>query len=193
MSSSQPLRDRIHREADLQDVEIEAIRTIDTESEGTTLRILHADAEDEADQVGFQITKPPGPHADQMFSDRLEDGMRQMSDLVNGTGGESSTSTQSSEPSETSDTSEPSERTQMADSGATESAHETLENEILESVELTVELDEDSLESVRSEVADVLEEYDARSVDTARVDELEARIERIEQAFEALGQFGGSE
>ncbi len=51
---------RAEREAEQQDIELDAVRKIESEADGITLRVLETDAESEEDQVGFQVTQPTG-------------------------------------------------------------------------------------------------------------------------------------
>lgn len=189
MSSTTGLRDRIEREADLQDVELETIRVIDSESDGTTFRILAEDGETEAEQVGFQVTKPPGPLGEEMFTNQLDDGMRQLKRLLNG-------EDPNPEP-------EPDPEPEPTDSDTTTSTDPTGREVETErsapemGVALTVSMDDDSLTELRNELSDVLEDYDERTVAETRVaeleeqlEELDARIEKLEETLSMLGNVG---
>lgn len=212
MSAAQPLRDRIEREAEMQDLELDSIERVENDSPGTTMRILLEDAEDEADQVGFQVTKPPGQLGEQMFSDRLDEGIRKLARLSRGEDPAPDDESQlepdpaesdGSAETETSDDSIQQTRSDRSDETTSTERQPNPERSgskqvPLETFDFTVEMDEGSLSDVREQLTAALEAYDERSVDQqdvaeleARLDDVESRIDELESTLSMLGQFGG--
>lgn len=205
MSTASPLRQQIEREAEMQDIDLDAINQIESDSPGTTVRILLEDAEDESDQVGFQVTKPPGQMGEQMFSDRLEDGMRKLARLARGEDPQPEPDERPN-PTESIDSDDPTEsdRPTRSDESTTMERQPMSEKPSskkvpLETFDFTVSMDDESLDGVREQLTAALEAYDERSVDAedvaeleARIDDVESRVSDLESTLSMLGQFGDS-
>lgn len=192
--ASDKLRSRVEREAETSGVDIEAVRVVpDDDVEGTVVRILHKDAENETDQVGIQVVKPNTELGDQMFQNRLSDSL---SDLRRHVRGSSETTTDDVEPTEA-DVDDAEVKTSSASSTRSPAPtdEQTEAPTIESSITLGVQIDDNSLEDVQSELRETFEEYEAVTASENRADALEERIDsldaRLESIEEKLSLLGG--
>ena len=198
------LKESVEREAELHPVEIDAVKHIDTDEPGTTLRILETDAEDESDQVGFQVTKPESDMGRQVFGERLGDGFRALVDhLRDGDTDDSDSERQRSE-----DQSMDAEDMSSDDpgyggekTGDTEMKpnpkHPSPPTREVGTFSITTTVDEDSLEQLVEELDRTFEEITDEFVDEEvvesnenRIDDLDERLSLVEEKLAALGSFG---
>lgn len=183
MSQSQsqtPLRDRVFREADTRDIDIDSVEHIDTESEGTTVRVLYKDAPDEENQVGFQVTKPPGPMGDQMLGEQLANGFRELRDYIRN------------------DRTDGSDNTEDTPADADDDTEQTLsDDEIDEIVEETTSTSTDTAEPGVGEIQHTvtlettLADADHETIRTALselIDEVQQKDERIDELSDELAE-----
>lgn len=201
-----PLRDRVNREAKTRDIDIDSVEHVDTESEGTTVRVLYKDAPDEADQIGFQVTKPPGPMGDQMFGEQLQNGFRELRNYLRGTdtnsGSDSDTDTASESDTEAADTPSPS----GSDTGASPSPSRTDDTEadpdatstaspgvgeINHEVTLETRLAQEDHEAMRTAMQEFADQFQAKEERInelqTQLDEMDNRVEKLENAIANIG------
>lgn len=178
---AEKLIERAEREADEYDFDLEAIREIDSDADGTTIRVLESDVDSEKNQVGFQVTKPPGEFGDRMFSKGLTDKMRALRDHIRSDDNDAEeipdedsatvTETPAEDPRQSTDEQTPSvPNAAQASSG----------------MDLTVALDEDSLEDLQEEFDRFLQDVDDVTVDHSRVDELEENQADIDKRLASI-------
>lgn len=202
------LKESVEREAEMHPVELDAIRHIENEDgeSGITLRILETDGETEADQVGFQITKPNTQMGRQVFSERLGQGFRALSDHIrNGDDASESDSerqvsdTEDSVETETAEAPVPDNSKHMEDdnspapAGHREPSPPTRE---VGSFSITTSLDEDSLEALATELDSTFEDITDELPDEERIsgieddiDDLDDRLSVLEEKLAILGSF----
>ena len=168
------------RIAEMQDLDddLDAIREVSSDANGTVIRVLLEDAESEADQVGFQATKPPGQLNDTMFTKRLKNGMRELNDIL--AGKQPTQSNTADTPDEDPRESSTTEQTEPSDSVESDSTV----SQVAEA-DLTVELaiTNESIEEIRSVLSDELEDAPR----TERVDEIDERLTSLEERLSLLG------
>lgn len=200
------LIESVEREAETHPVEIEAIRHIEGEEEGITLRVLETDADSEADQVGFQVTKPNTQMGRTVFSERLGQGFRALSDHIRDGGDDEDGSDDNEQLSEGDDTDEEpnpepvSENSQMMSDTESVPTGDTVPEPTQEvgSFSITTELNEDSLNDLSAELDNTFEEITDELPDEARIseieddiDELDERLSVLEEKLAMLGSFDG--
>jgi len=198
------LKETVEREAELHPVEVDAVKHINDDQPGTTLRILETDAEDEADQVGFQVTKPESDMGRQVFNERLGDGFRALVDhLRNGDTDDSDSERQSSEDQSmdaadmsSDDPGDTGEQTEDAETKPNPQ-HQSPPTREVGTFSITTTVDEDSLEQLVEELDRTFEEITDEFVDeetvesnTDRIDELDERLSLVEEKLAVLGSFG---
>lgn len=209
MSNSEinSLIESVKREAEMHQVELDAVRHIEDEDSdvGITLRVLETDAENEADQVGFQVTKPNTQMGRQVFSERLSQGFRALSDHLrdgddsNGEDSERQIPDEdaSSEPEMTEDaaTESTEPNTQPNSAPAPKQSQPTRE---VGSFSITTELDDDSLEALAAELDDTFDSITDELPDEERIDglkedidDLDKRLSVLEEKLAMLGSFDG--
>lgn len=191
--ASDKLQRRVEREAETSGVEIEAVRVVpDDDVEGTVIRILHKDADNEADQVGIQVVKPNTELGDQMFQNRLSDSLSELRRYVRGSS-ETTTADSESETSTVDDTEV--ETPSVTETENQPQTEQTTAPTIESSITLGVQIDDNSLEDVQDELRGVFEEYEAVTASETRADALEERIDsldaRLESIEEKLSLLGG--
>jgi hypothetical protein len=193
----------VFREADTRDIDIDSVEHVDTESEGTTMRVLYEDAPDEKDQIGFQVTKPPGPMGDQMFGEQLQNGFRELRNYLRGTDtdaesdGDTETETETNDtpspsgsdtgtspsPSRTDDTAEP------ADTSEPTTREVTRDVEHVVTLETTLaDADHEALRTAMAELGDNFQMKEERIDELQQeVDTLEDRVDKLESVIENIG------
>lgn len=179
-------KNRIKREADSYGIELDAIRTVDSDGRGTVFRVLETDADDEVNQVGFQVQKMPNSRGPDMFENRLQDGLRQLRDVVrDGSTDSEPRSIEELEDNEADDTDE-----STSSSTEDESVPNTVER-VEKQLGLRVTMDDESLETFRDELEALLDEQDDTDARLTMVeddiDDLDGRITSIEQTLSAIG------
>lgn len=198
-NESERLIEKVEDEAEMQGVELDAVRQVDSDANGITIRVLETDADNEADQVGFQVTKPNVETGRTMFNKRLSDGMRSLRDILkDDDDGSDDDSEEEFEPeSETS-----SETTEaMSDMASSHDEYakpstETTHQEVGE-FELTASVDDESLEALRDELDTMFDEVneefvtseEAEAIDD-RLDDLDDRLTSLEETLSMLGTVG---
>lgn len=159
------------------DDDLDAIREIDTDADGVTVRVLLQDGEDERDQVGFDSTRPQGHMADELFRDSLRNGMRSLKQHMRG----SSTSTTDED-----DVDQEESKTNVDANDSAEDPAETATEYPSKYLELTVGVDDNSLRGLREELEEFLEEIDDVTVEKERVEEIEDRLDNIDERLKNL-------
>lgn len=189
-------KEKIRREADFHDVELEAIRKVESEGVGETYRVLETDAESEADQVGFDVTYPEGPAGEQMFSNKLSDSFTALKDYINGDDPNEVTdevveehrdeleahdaqTAQDDEPAQTS-------QTEMTSESRAPTASTDAETIVEEQIGVTVEFTDEQADEIEQAFVDAVEHRDER------IDELEDRVDRLEELLSGLADLGGA-
>jgi len=164
------------RVADTQGIadDLDAIREVNTDGNGTAVRVLLEDAADEADQVGFQTSKPPGTVGQNMFRKRLKQGMRELKNIRDGT------QTNSGERAEESVETEAPTDTEDVVRTEDQASTDVVSDNAQQSLEVGVTLTDDSL----SELTDALDETTAAMPSAERVDEIESRLDTIEDRLD---------
>lgn len=208
MSTSEitSLKESVEREAEMHPVELDAVRHIKNEDgeSGITLRVLETDAEDEADQVGFQVTKPNTQMGRQVFSERLGQGFRALTDHLRDTG-DSDNSDSERQVSDVSDatTSEATDDTeeqveQPDQSNTTSKPAQSQPTREVGSFSITTELDDDSLNALADELDNTFEDITDELPDEERIgdieddiDDLDDRLSVLEEKLAMLGSFDG--
>lgn len=208
------LKERVRSKADEYNVDIDAVREIDTNGSGTTLRIVETDAPDEVDQVGVQITYPDTKTGDMMFSDQLTGAIRQLRDYVDdtgdGNGNDNDNNSSSTDDNDTVDANDgtgsdtdaddsdmdelerlaqnESKDTDTSDSSADEGSQSSTHSDL--STTVTLEFDQDSLdefkETIESSLPDEQPDMDHTEDIEGRLDAIEDRLDDIESAFAVL-------
>lgn len=167
--------ERARRQAETMGIDIDAVREIDSDADGVTVRVLLHDAEREVDQVGFDVTRPPGEFGDQLFSEQLQKGLRKLRDYEPGDGSTTDTAAETTADDHTGH--EPAPTTSTHD--------ETTQHRVGE-FDLTVRMGEESLVDLQTELADAVEDIVDDTVDADRVDELEATVESIDERLQRI-------
>jgi len=216
-ASSEPAVETAWRVAETQGVDddLDAIREIDTDADGVTVRVLLEDAESETDQVGFDSTRPRGQMADQMFRDSLRNGMRDLKRYLRNDGLEDDTTQADDETvADTDDTDDSGTDNSVTDDSGTDDSdthnktemraesagdpaggNETVASEPhgreadelrVKTVALKTELAEDSLDSLRADLDETLEEAQNECVGKPRIEDVEARLKEIDKRLTAI-------
>ena len=201
MSSGSGLTGRAEREADMKDIDIDDVRQIDTEGEGQTIRVIYESGPTEKDEVGFQVTKPPGPMGEQMFQERLSNGFTELRNYISGNSadddsddtndradGDKATVAETPDDDPRGGDTESSSSPTDGDTASTADAPATTTTE--HELTLAVDLNEDAtelLESQLAEIASELNELEGVSATVSdneeRLDDLEARVEKVESSL----------
>lgn len=178
MPMNESLTERAYRTAETMGVDIEDVRAVETDVDGATVRVLLVDAEDEVDQVGFDVTRPPGQHGEEFFDQQLRDGLRKLKrrTLDRESSSQAGEQAGDSEPARDTSTTQATTPTHQARSGATHTA----------GVSLDVTMDDTALEGLRSEMQDVFDEFESQTVSAERFDELESRLTDIDERLSTL-------
>lgn len=206
-SGSSNAKEKIRREADFHDIELETIRKVDSDGVGTTYRVLETDGESEADQVGFDVTHPDGPAGEQMFSNKLNDSFQALKQYLDGEDPNEATdevveehreeleehraqTAQQDEQSQTSDDEQMSRTTIDPEQGTvvrTDPDPDLDATKIVnEQIEVTVGFSDEQVEDIEDAFVEAIERRDER------IDELEDRVDRLEDLLSGLADLGGA-
>ena len=184
MSSVEPTA--VDRAWDLSEsvgIDLDDVREIETDTRGVTVRVLAVDADDERDQVGFDVTRPPGDMGREMFDRRLREGLRELKRVVNRGGDETDDELDSVTEPDTEDI----DRMEEDEFDDRENLSTNVPStEVIETVGMRVSLDDGSLQDLCEELDDVFEQFDDRAVSEERVDELEDRLDDVDSRLTAL-------
>lgn len=178
------LTDKVRREAESRGIDIDDVRIADdVDGDGTTVRIIETDAEDEVNQVGAQVTHPGGQRGQMMFDDRLRSTLDALEEHLGIDDNSSAEIAETPDEDPRPDTTEsPStddhdaQVRQPSESSATETRSDETDSSTT-STELDATLEVDGLD----DYADRLDAVEAR------INELEERVETIEEIFDAVG------
>lgn len=83
-SPESPAVRKAKRKVEFHELDIDDVRKVDSDSGSEVVRVLYKAAPTEADSIGFQAVKPPGPMGDQQFEEQLEEGIRNLKDFIRG-------------------------------------------------------------------------------------------------------------
>jgi hypothetical protein len=189
------LIETVEREAELHPVELENIRHIENDDiDGITIRVLETDGETEADQVGFQVTKPNTQMGRQAFTERLESGLRSLTDHVrdnDDTEDNADSERQNSEDDTTDseqDSQSVSESRDFSDETESDGSNETIPTRSREvgSFSITTELDQDSLGKLSAELEDTFDELTDELPDEEKIADLEDNMDEIDDRLSVL-------
>lgn len=196
MRNTSQLKEYVYEEADeYPSFELDAVRQVANDDEGVTLRILVEDAEDESDQIGFQVTRPDMEQGRQMFNKRVLNGLRELRDRYRDDRDSSSRDIEPSTDSET-DTDPVDRSTEVADqqTGSRGSQQRDIGGEPLGPLEVTLSLDNDAEAELVEEFESLVEEIDELTASQESVDDLDERLNDVEnrltQLEEALSMVG---
>lgn len=180
----------LEREAKKRSIDLDDVRVAeDVEAKGTVIRVVETDADNERDQVGFQIEMPTGPNSFQSFKMKGKEYLDALRDhLDEKRGGSSSDDADSSgdggadgdggTASGSEDQDVPSASSQSIPSGVQQTSGHGLS--------LRVGLDEDSLEELRDDLEDLLEEIDEATVGEEELTEVKEEVADINERVTAI-------
>lgn len=181
---------KAEREADLKGIDIDEVRPIDTEGAGSTIRVVYSAAPTEVDEVGFEVTRPPGPMGEQMFQEQLNNGFNRLRDYINGrdTDDVDDEDDDSAEAVDTTDNSAPedSTRTEPSEQALSPPAADTVVSEEQITVTLETQLTDADREALTSDLEAVATDIGASADTDERVVELEDRVAELEAQIEAF-------
>lgn len=199
----------IRRESRAKGIELDAVREVDSKGPGTTYRVLETDADDEADQIGFDVTHPGGPTGNQMFSNKLEGSMDALRQYLDGEdpneADDYETETVSDDVVEERTSHIDRKQDDESESGRDETkmsrstldvnegtmvSSESISGEdplrvVRDGVQITLELTDDQLEKLEDGFGELIDERNER------IDDLEQRVETLESALSGLANIGG--
>lgn len=197
MRSASRLKEYVNTEAEEMGVDLDAVREVETDADGTTIRVLAVDGETEADQVGFQVTEPNVETGRQMFNRRLGNGLRTLrSRLKDDEDSDSNSQDQAQNVGES--TSEnngrqednglnsPSTASGSATSNTTTSASQTPPGHELGQLSVSVALEDDSRSDLTSQFESLLDDLESETVSDTQFDELEERVDDIDDRLASI-------
>lgn len=186
------LESKVHDQADFLEVNISHVERAETAGDGMAVKVIGVDGETEADQVGFTVAHPGTPRGSQMFNNKLKAGLQNLRSYMRGDQDDGDDTDE--DEAEAKDRLE--ELAQQEQSGTARVAETSAEDPRSDGAQpgarqprqpadpdLTLELtiDEESMADLEAELDEIADQGD-------RIDDLEARIETIEDVF---GQLGG--
>lgn len=191
MRSVSRLKEYAESEAEDMGIEIDAVREVETDTDGVTIRVLETDAENEADQVGFQVSRPNVDTGRNMFNRRLANGLRSLRSHIKDDDSESdSTSEVESDPEDgstknQSETPSPQHTSAVVDeNSATRS--DTPPTTELGGFSVRVELEEESRSEITDSLESTLDEFEEQTISVEEFRELEQRIEDVDERLQSL-------
>lgn len=192
------LKDFVYDEADeYSSFELDDVRVVTNDDNGVTLRVLSEDGDEEADQVGFQVTRPRMDQGRQMFNERVLNGLRELRNRYRDDRGETSREFDPSSPNEAEldDRQETDhEDTEAPSSRETTGTVDRPSNDPLGPLAVTLSVDEDAEQALVEEFESIVEEIDDVSASQDALDEVEERLDaiddRLTQLEEALSMVG---
>ncbi len=173
MRSTTELKDYVWEEAEEMGVEIESVREISDNNDGTTLRVLLEDGDTEADQVGFQVSRPNVDTGRNMFNRRVANGLRELRKRLRGDTGDIDQSA-----------TDPQTETDQNDQEPTSEPTLDITTPPSGSLSVTVKLDDDSQSELEAEFEALLEEIEDSTVSPGQLEELETRIDDIDSRLQ---------
>lgn len=198
-SDNHALVDRALSEAETKGIDLDGARVVDSDMDGTTIRVLAVDAPEEKDQVGFQVTRPPGEMGDTIFQRSLSDGLRELKRYLREKEGdeENESDDEGATVAETPDEDPRTDQTyddELNDNPPSDLPAQALSIASIpggsptETLSLEVQVDPDSLQNFRDDFEDLFDEYRERVASTERADELEERLENVDERLTRLEQ-----
>lgn len=171
--------------------DLDDVREISDGGDGITLRILETDAEDESDQVGFQVTRPnmSDGRGRQIFNDRVLSGLRELRDRFRDDRGDESRDFDASSDSEDASDRQETDRDDTIDDGRDVDAianSSAIDDADVGPLSVTLGIDEESRDELVEEFNAVLEELEEASASTETVEEHEERLDDIDDRLTQL-------
>lgn len=178
---------RVEREADMYDIDLDTVRKVDdteVDADGIVVRVLETDAPDEADQVGFQIHRPPGDPGWRMFEENISKYMKELRDHLRKKRGDDPDDDLVDDSDNTLE-----EPTTASDEESPPQPDNTrrgeIDRDVIEHVGLEVTIDDESLSDFRDELDSLFEEMDEAFADDEEIDQL---VEQMNDLDERLSQ-----
>lgn len=180
------LKDYVREEASEYEYDLDSVQEIEAGTEdATVIRVLLEDAEDEADQVGFEVSRPDVDQGRQMFNRQVQQGLRALRDKFHGNERGSSRDIDPDSTDDTDSTSREDERdTTSIDTQQDQSDPDYTQPTNTGSmgpVAVTLTIDEDGQQELLDEMEALVEDIEDATVTTAELDAVESRIDEIDE------------
>lgn len=193
MRSVSKLKDFVYDEADeYPSFELDDVREVGDGDNSVVLRVLVEDGETEADQVGFEVTRPNIDQGREMFNRSVLSGLRELRDLYRDdrSNDRDRRSEQDEDVTEEETTqSEPTEAQSETPSGDS-SGQDTQ----LGPVGVSLSIDDDDREFLVTEMQSAISEIEDEVASDTDIDRIESRLDEIDQRLtdleEALSMIG---